>query len=339
MAEDGAVSVGGEGIGRLSGFRFVADDRARHGRPEAPDGGRRAAARARAHAAGRALAADPDTCFTLETEPGRPVAIFWRDEVVARLGKGKSLLAPAITLHRSLDALTPGERETVSIRLRRWLSEGIARHLRPLKRIADAASDATTPPTLRALLAPLADAGGIVAREVVMTALTALDREQRRAATKLGVKIGALDLFAEPLFKPEPMRWRMALIAARAGEDARALPPPGAVVLEPGAVRRRRLIAYWARRCCASTWSSGSHGRRMTRARGGGPSRPIRRSPPSLGLKPGSVEKLMRTLGFHSVAGAGGWTWRGRKARSAPSPGPAQRRLRRIGRADLAADG
>ncbi|MBU3078026.1 helicase-related protein [Sphingomonas quercus] len=322
VAGDGEVSVGGEAIGRLSGFRFVADDRARHAdlkrlmaaaeRRLAPERARRA----------EALAADPDEAFALVTDAGRPVAIFWRGEVVARLAKGRTLLAPAVTLHRSLDALTLADRETVSARLRRWLDEGMARHLRPLPRIAAAAQDAATPATLRALLAPLVDAGGIIDRELLATALAALDREQRRAATRLGIKIGALDVFAEPLLKPEAMRWRMALIAARAGSDAVPLPPPGAVVLEAGpfaGAGYRALGTQMLRVDLVERLARQAHDAREGR-------RPFVPDPAlatSLGLKSGSVERLMRALGFHSVAGMGGWTWRGRReSRDRPMPKP-----------------
>ena len=72
-------------------------------------------------------------------------------------------------------------------------------------------------PAVRALLALLVDEGGIVARDAVAGPLAALDKDQRRAVTRLGVRIGALDLFMPAVLKPEAMRWRAALRAAAAG--------------------------------------------------------------------------------------------------------------------------
>ena len=83
---------------------------------------------------------------------------------------------------------------------------------------------------VRALLAMLVDEGGIVAREAVAGALAALDKEQRRAVTRLGIRIGALDLFMPAVLKPEAMRWRAAFRAAAAGAAMPELPPQSSVV-------------------------------------------------------------------------------------------------------------
>ncbi len=318
VADDGAVRVDGEVIGRLTGFRFTPDDGARHAdmkrlmaaaeRRLVPERGARAAR----------LAADADDAFALVTEPGRPVALFWRGEVVARPARGRGLLSPALALHRSLDALAPAERAAVAARLDRWLADGVARHLRSLRRIAAAAGDGATPAPLRALLAPLADAGGIVSRDAVAAAVMGLDREQRRAAARIGIRLGALDIFAEPLLKPEAMRWRLALIAARAGRDAPVLPPPGAVVLAGGdfaAAGYRPLGEQRLRVDLVERLARQAHDARDGR-------RPFVPDPAlavSLGLRPETIARLMRLLGFHAVAGAEGWSWRGRRA-IAPAP-------------------
>ena len=97
-----------------------------------------------------------------------------------------------------------------------------------------AAQDPATPAAVRALLAMLVDEGGIVAREAVAGPLAALDREQRRAVTRLGVRIGALDLFMPAVLKPEAMRWRAAFRAAAAGA---AMPALAAAIR--GRARRR----------------------------------------------------------------------------------------------------
>src|SRR6185312_5494588 len=107
----------------------------------------------------RALAIDEDSGFSLATDVGRPVALFWQGDVVARLAKGKNLLSPRIELHRALDALTLAERQAVMRRLQVWLDDQIARHLGPLADIAAAARDPQQPAAVRALLAPLAEAG------------------------------------------------------------------------------------------------------------------------------------------------------------------------------------
>jgi ATP-dependent RNA helicase SUPV3L1/SUV3 len=322
IGEDGEVSVADEPIGHLTGFRFVADTNARHA-----DMKRLMAAAERrlgdelARRA-RALAADPDDAFTLATDIGRPVAIFWRGDVVARLGKGRALTQPRITLHRTLDPLAADARAQVSARLERWLQAIIAKHLAPLAALSTAARDKATAPVLRGLLAPVAEAGGIVAREAVAASLPVLSRDQRKAAATLGLKIGTLDLFVGALLKPEPMRWRLALLAARADATMPPLPTPGAAMLDrPDPLLRaaaaragfRDLGEQMLRVDLVERLARQAHDAREGRR----PFVPDASLSTSLGLKPPAVARLMRTLGFaqhrHDKADTVAWLWRGRR--------------------------
>jgi ATP-dependent RNA helicase SUPV3L1/SUV3 len=321
IADDGQVSVADEPIGHLTGFRFVADVAARHA-----DMKRLMAAAERRLGVelarrAKALAADPDTAFTLATDIGRPVAIFWRGDVVARLGKGRSLTEPRLALHRTLDPLTAEDRAHVIERLERWLHAAIARQLAPLAAISAAARDHATAPVLRGLLAPVAEAGGIVSRDSVAASLPVLSRDQRKAAAQLGLKIGTLDLFVSALLKPEPMRWRLALLAARANSNMPPLPVPGAAMLDnPDPLLRaaamragfRDLGEQMLRVDLVERLARHAHDARQ----GHRPFVPDPSLSTSLGLKPPAVARLMRTLGFARRDAEGGaitWLWRGRR--------------------------
>ncbi|MDH7640316.1 helicase-related protein [Sphingomonas oryzagri] len=334
IGADGEVSVADEPIGHLTGFRFVADANARHA-----DMKRLMAAAERrlgdelARRA-KALAGDPDKAFTLATDIGRPVAIFWRGDVVARLSKGRSLAEPRLTLHRTLDPLSADHKAKVIERLERWLHASIGRHLAPLAAIATAASDKATAPVLRGLLAPVAEAGGIVARETVAASLPALDRDQRRVAAHLGLKIGTLDLFVPALLKPEPMRWRLALLAARANATMPPVPAPGAAMignpdplLRAAAVRAgfRDLGDQMLRVDLVERLARHAHDARQ----GHRPFVPDPSLSTSLGLKPPAVARLMRTLGFAQHRRGEGpkegdapiaWLWRGRRPDRVDAP-------------------
>ena len=325
---DGAVLVGGEHIGHLEGFRFRVDHQARHG-----DMKRLMAAAERrlgGELSRRAtqLAAAPDEEFVLATDVGRPVAIFWRGDIVARLEKGRGLLQPHVRLYKALDALSADDRSAVTERLAGWLQAQTRRHLKPVTALAAAARDPQVPPQVRALYAPLADAGGIAARADLDATVAALDRTMRQQAGRLGVKIGTLDIFCPVLLKPEAVRWRLALITASEGNDMPELPQAGAAALAtPGdpvrfetAVRAgyRPLGAQMLRIDLAERLARIAHDAR-TGGDGGGraPFSPDPGLATSLGLRPPSFAQLMLALGFRPADAADDgrlgprWVWRG----------------------------
>lgn len=319
---DGSVTVDGESIGILIGFRFKADPRARHGdmkrlmaaaeRRLGEELGKRA----------RALAVDEDSGFSLATDAGRPVALFWQGDVVARLTKGKDLLSPRIELHRALDALTPVDRQAVARRLQLWLDDQMARHLRPLIDIYAAARDPAQPAAIRALLAPLAQAGGLMARRALEEVLIAVERDMRGPLNKLGLRIGTLDVFMPALIKPEAARWRVALTAAHDGAVMPGLPVIGAVSAStPSDIATCHAFVLAGFRPLGAQMLRVDQVERLARnahdARAGRNAfMPDAALATSLGLMPASFAQLMLALGFRSAEQ--GWVWKGKRA-SAPA--------------------
>src|SRR4051812_14059692 len=319
--EEGEVSVGTYAIGRLQGFAFEVDPAARHADRKmllaAAD--RKLAGEYEKRAA--ALVADSDDHFALRSEAGQPVAILWRGHEVARLGPGKNLLSPRVLLDRRIDRVSEKGRDAVIARLTDWLRAGAEGALAPLRAAGRAAQDPAAPPAMRALLAMLVDEGGIVAREAVAAPLAALDRDQRRAVTRLGIRIGALDLFMPAALKPEAMRWRAALRAAAAGEAMPALPPESSVVLPaPPDVDLLTRLGFRAagpqmiRVDMAERIAARAHEARV--AKSGEAVDPDLVT--SLGLQPAAVAKLMREIGFQPNGEVAGWIWRGRERRRRP---------------------
>jgi ATP-dependent RNA helicase SUPV3L1/SUV3 len=315
---EGEVSVGSYAIGRLQGFAFEVDPAARHADRKMllATAERRLGGEYEKRAA--ALVADTDGSFVLRTEAGRPVALAWRGHEVARLGPGKNLLSPRILLDRRIEKVSDKGREAVILRLKDWLRAGAEAALGPLRAAGHAAQDKSAAPAVRALLALLVDEGGIVARDAVAGPLAAIDKEQRRAATRLGIRIGALDLYMPALLKPEAMRWRAALRAAASGADMPALPPQSSVVLAtpPDRAGLARLGFRMAgpqmiRVDMAERIAAYAH-----EARAGGAAEAVDPAlVTSLGLLPETVAKLMRDIGFRPNEAAPGWVWRGRERR------------------------
>jgi ATP-dependent RNA helicase SUPV3L1/SUV3 len=317
---EGEVSVGTYAIGRLTGFAFEVDPAARHADRKMllATAERRLGGEYEKRAA--ALVADSDDRFTLRGEAGRPVAILWRGHEVAKLGPGKNLLSPRVLLDRGIERVSEAGREAVIARLKAWLRAGAEAVLGPLRAAGHAAADPAAPAPVRALLALLVDEGGIVARDAAAGALAALDKDQRRSVTRLGVRIGALDLYMPAVLKPEAMRWRAALRAAAAGAPMPELPPHSTVVLQrpgdPALLARlgfRAVGPQMIRVDMAERIAAFAH---ETRAADGGGGEAVDAAlVTSLGLQPEALAKLMRDIGFRRSESAPGWVWRGRERR------------------------
>jgi ATP-dependent RNA helicase SUPV3L1/SUV3 len=151
-------------------------------------------------------------------------------------------------------------------------------------------------------------------------ALDAIDPEERKRLRKIGITVGALDLFDARLLKPESARWRRILAAAR-GMTITA-PRDGATVLargSDGAVLEagfRPLGLQAVRVDLIERIARAAHDSRQGRT----PFAPDPALATSIGVDPGSLERLMAELGFKALAGdTPRWVWRGRPpARPAP---------------------
>ena len=135
LDEAGGVSIGGEAIGKLEGFRFVPDPRAIgiHGRTL------RAAAlkglESEIAARSAALAVAQDGAITL-SEHGK---LWWDGAIVGRLAAGPTPLTPIIEMLADPHVRT----EALQARLQSWMTARIAARLGALLALRDAA-DAKT---------------------------------------------------------------------------------------------------------------------------------------------------------------------------------------------------
>ncbi|QLC22825.1 helicase [Parasphingopyxis sp. CP4] len=326
---DGVVTVDDEPIGTITGFRFTVDPGSNHADTK------RLLAAAERRLGGEwaqrtaALLADSDEAFAVLTDAGGPIRLAWRGEIVAALSAGKALLTPEITLDRTLSALTPEQQARIAQRLQAWIARTTGRILGPLRRIDAALNAEQTDPAIRALLAPLLEAGGILARKIALGPLGQLDKQQRHRIGRLGLTIGALDIFHAALMKPEPTRWRLALAAALNNRPMPELPPAGAVLLpEP----RGATLAAWRDagfRGFAGQMLRIDMAERVARAAhdartGKEAFLPDPAFSTSLGLSEAALARLMQSLGFQpappeSEGGPGRWAWRGRRP---PKPRP-----------------
>jgi ATP-dependent RNA helicase SUPV3L1/SUV3 len=325
------VLVDGESIGELAGFRFIVDATARH------TDRKLLLAAAERHLPGLlatrartviARIADRDAALTLSDG-----AIRWHGEELARLTRGRALTSPQITPAAALSLLPADIRHELLAALSAWLEQQW-RPLAPLLRIAAASTAPDAGPDLRALLIRLTEAGGVLPR--ADSGLDRLDPRQRDSLRRLGLRIGALDLFHPALLRAGPLRlWRqLALVQGQS-------PPPIADTMAPVLPRDahpipagyRQLRAQWLRIDRADGLLRDAHARRVAAGR-----HPFMLDPAAalvIGLTTASYAHLLRLAGFRPImpraladAAFGPprpllWRWQPTRRESAPpSPPP-----------------
>ena len=216
LDDKGRVLVEDQPIGHLEGFRFVVDaDASQEDRKLMLAAAEKHLPRLLALKA-QALVRDELGELTIEQgevrRAGRPLA---------RLERGKAPSRPRLALGKELGVLDPVHKARLAEALALWL-EGELAPLAPLRAIEDAAQSPEAGSEVRALLLTLARGHGAIAREDA--GLAHIAKERRPLLRRLGVTIGALDVFVPALLKPAPRRLLHAIGAdprpLRAGMEA-----------------------------------------------------------------------------------------------------------------------
>ena len=302
VMEGDRVLVDGEAIGTLAGFRFRVDPEARHGdhklllaaaERHLPDLLASRAAELTAALNARGSAARE---AGLELREG---AIHWQGEALATLSRGGALLSPRLVPARLLASVPAAPRDTLLAALAGWLEHRL-RVLAPLARIAAASTRAEAGPDLRALLIRLAEAGGMLAR--ADSRLDRLDKRQRDLLRRLGVKVGALDLFHPALLRRAPLRLWRELTGSTPGTApvAEAMPPVLPRQDAPLPMGYRQAGNQWVRLDVAEALLAEAHGRRAAgRARGFAldPAGAV-----AAGLSTASFARLLAQAGFRPIS-------------------------------------
>ncbi|WP_126173441.1 helicase-related protein [Altericroceibacterium xinjiangense] len=291
LEEDGTVTVEDEKIGHLEGFRFVVDADA------SKEDKRLMLAAAEKHLpkllADKAQKLVAEELGELEIRSGK---VLRDGQPLAELAPGKSASRPRLELTKDLRALDPANHKRLAEALDVWL-EGQLSALSPLRAIEQAAHDPEAGTEVRALLLTLADRAGTVQREAA--GLAQIPKEKRPLLRKLGVTIGALDVFMPALLKPAPRR-----LLREIGADRRPLREAMEAVIEggkhvPAGYRRagkQAIRVDMAEKLFRAAYEA--------RAKAGGRLFPVDTAlPTSMGLLPDNFMGLMRDAGFRQVPG------------------------------------
>jgi ATP-dependent RNA helicase SUPV3L1/SUV3 len=319
ISEQGAVAVEEVTVGSLLGFRFQVDPQARLGeRKQLLAAADRFLARELARRATSVCEA-PDGAFALRTDFDQPIAIVWREVVIATLAKaGRSGgLRPA--LHTSSDTPAIPMESAIEERLDRWLLAFRAKRLAALDQMTAIAKDFGTEPALRSVLSMLVAQGGHIERSAVNDALEALSAAGRKSLRQTGVVTGTLDLHHPALLKPEAVRVRLALDAALRGERMPAIPMPGLTLLDAPseALARgarsagfRNFDGQMVRIDIVERIARAIHDQR----RGDAAFVVDPQCATSLGIGEPTLARIMRAIGFRRAPGTSApplWRWRG----------------------------
>ena len=330
LEPDGRVTVEGEAIGRLEGFRFSVD-------PDATLADRKMLLAAGERALPAILTQRADMLLgerlaELEIAQG---AIEWQGRPLATITMPPDFAAPRLDFAREVTMLPDAARARLEGGLSAWLAARLE-PLAPLRKLAEAARDPAAGSQARALLITLIEAGGVVSRE--KAGLEHLPKEMRPFLRKLGVTFGALDIFAGPLLKPAPRRLLHALgLDRRPLQDAmlpvlaeqKRLPagyrPAGTQAIRVDLAEKILRAAFDARAKAGERAAKGA-APAPRKARSGARFRIDLALPTSIGLEEDNTRRLLGSAGFRYhrartlAEGAFGppapdsWTWRPRRA-------------------------
>ena len=225
--DKGDVSVEGEFVGRLEGFRFSPDK----GAGGAEDKAIKAAA-LQALAPHFHLRADrfynaPDTEIDFTEQGG----LMWGEHAVGKLVSGAEPLKPRVEVF--VDDVAGAEvAQKVERRLQHFIDRKVAALFEPLLNLQ---RDETLSGVARGFAFRMVEGFGVLPRGEVANEVRDLDQEARGALRKHGMRFGQFTIFMPLLLKPAPTRLRLVLWSLAKGlQEFPEAPPPGLVTVPSG---------------------------------------------------------------------------------------------------------
>jgi ATP-dependent RNA helicase SUPV3L1/SUV3 len=229
VTEDGEVIVEGQFVGRLLGFEFIVDPRAKGADAKRMRGAAERAIAPVLAARAAALAEAPESDLQLKDDG----AVWWKSSRVAELRKGPTVLRPTVAI-RGLDAITPNMRGRVSDRLTAFVAariEVLLSELIALKLAADSTAEDGLGGQPRGIAYRLVENFGAMSRAQFGDTIKTLSQDDRAKLRKLGVRFGEYTLHMPSLLKPAAARMMALLWAIWSEKDPAelTLPKPGLV--------------------------------------------------------------------------------------------------------------
>lgn len=222
--DQGEVSVEGQVLGRIEGFRFRMDETATADEAKTLQSAAMTALRPEFHLRADRMYNAPDTEFDLTEQGG----LMWGEMAVGKLVKGAEPLKPVAEAFVDDDAGAEVVQK-VQRRLQHFIDRRVAAQFEPLLAMS---RDEGVTGLARGVAFQLLENFGIVPRAEIADDIKALDQDSRGLLRKHGVRFGQFTIFLPLLLKPAPTRLRVVLWGLAQDLDTFPdSPPPGLVTV------------------------------------------------------------------------------------------------------------
>ena len=222
--DKGEVTVEGEFVGRLEGFRFQQDANATADEGRTLRQAAYEALKPEFHLRADRFYNAPDTEMDFTDQGG----LMWGSHAVGKLVKGADPLKPQVEAFVDEDAGFDVT-EKVRRRLQHFIDRKVAAAFEPLLAMG---RDETLVGLARGFAFRLTEQLGVLPREVVADDVKALDQDSRGVLRKHGVRFGQYTIFLPLLLKPAPTRLRLLLWSLFNDlPEFLTSPPPGLVTI------------------------------------------------------------------------------------------------------------
>ncbi|MCA0962103.1 helicase-related protein [Salipiger bermudensis] len=222
--DKGEVTVEGEFVGRLEGFRFRQDQGATGQEAKTLKQASLQALAPHFHLRADRFYNAPDTEIDFTEQGG----LMWGDQAVGKLAKGDDPLKPRVVAFVD-DTAGADVVQKVERRLQHFIDRKIAALFEPLLNMQ---RDETLTGLARGFAFRMVEAMGILPRQLVADEVKQLDQDARGVLRKHGMRFGQYTIFMPLLLKPAPTRLRLVLWSLHNDLDTfPEAPPPGLVTV------------------------------------------------------------------------------------------------------------
>ncbi|GLO71359.1 ATP-dependent helicase MgpS [Phaeobacter inhibens] len=223
--DKGEVTVEGEFVGRLEGFRFSPDKSAQGAEAKALKSASLQALAPHFHLRADRFYNAPDTEIDFTDQGG----LMWGEHAVGKLVAGADPLNPRIEVFVD-DAAGTDVAQKVERRLQHFISRKINALFEPLLNLQ---RDEELTGLARGFAFRMVEGLGLLPRGAVAKEVKDLDQDARGALRKHGIRFGQFTIFMPLLLKPAPTRLRLVLWALSEGLGEFPDAPPAGLVTVP----------------------------------------------------------------------------------------------------------